>query len=177
MSQIYCSYLYTPIGELLLAGTDLLLKMISFPSEKQKRIPKPGWIEDSRPLSPAIEQLKAYFDGKRQSFDLDLVLDGTPFQNQVWQTLREIPYGKTSTYGEIALKIGKPTAFRAVGHANGQNPIPIVIPCHRVIGKSGDLIGFGGGLELKAKLLSFEREVISPQMNFNFETFSVVKCN
>ena len=172
MSQTYFSFVQTPIGELLVAGTESVLKLISFPGDTQRRFPQACWVEESRPLTPVIEQLKAYFDGKLRSFDLALSLEGTSFQKEVWQALQEIPYGQTASYGEIALKIGRPEAVRAVGMANGKNPLPIVIPCHRVIGKSGDLIGFGGGLELKEKLLSLERQVVSPQMNFSFPVSS-----
>ena len=172
MSLTYFSYVQTPIGELLVAGTESVLKLISFPTKIQRRFPHSCWVEDSQPLTPVIEQLKAYFDGKLRSFDLVLSLDGTSFQKEVWRALQEIPYGQTTSYGEIALKIGRPKAVRAVGVANGKNPVPIVIPCHRVIGKSGDLIGFGGGLELKEKLLSLERQVVSLQMNFSFAVSS-----
>ncbi len=168
MNQMYYSYVPTPIGKLLIAGTASVLKVIGFPTEKQKRVLDPDWIDDNLPLAPVIEQLMSYFNGDRQTFDLQLSLNGTTFQKRVWQELREIPYGKTTSYGEIARKIGRPKAFRAVGVANGQNPIPIVIPCHRVIAKSGDLTGFGGGLELKEKLLSLERKLVSLQMNFSF---------
>ena len=172
MNLTYFSYVQTPIGELLVAGTESVLKLISFPTNTQKRFPHSCWVEESQPLTPVIEQLKAYFDGKLRSFDLVLSLDGTSFQKEVWRALQEIPYGQTASYGEIALKIGRPNAVRAVGVANGKNPVPIVIPCHRVIGKSGDLIGFGGGLELKEKLLSLERQVVSLQMNFSFAVLS-----
>ncbi len=161
MSQMYYSYVKSPIGNLMIAGTRSALKWIMFQTGKKLRDPEPDWIEDPKYLKQAIDQLGVYFEGKLQSFDLELSPDGTPFQKSVWNALKEIPYGKTISYGEIAKKIGKPNASRAVGAANGQNPIPIVIPCHRVIGKSGDLTGFGGGLDVKEKLLSLERNVVS----------------
>lgn len=107
-------------------------------------------------LAEAERQLAAYFAGKLKTFDLPLALTGTPFQCEVWTALQEIPFGKTCSYGELAERIGRADAVRAVGAANGQNPIPIVIPCHRVIGKDGSLTGFGGGLRMKAWLLKHE---------------------
>ena len=108
-------------------------------------------------LDEATRQLDEYFAGDRTDFDCDLdIITGTPFQKQVWQALRTIPYGQTRSYGQIADAIGKPKAARAVGGANNKNPIAIIIPCHRVIGASGDLVGFGGGLELKRQLLELE---------------------
>jgi methylated-DNA-[protein]-cysteine S-methyltransferase len=107
-------------------------------------------------LADAEEQLAAYFAGELTTFDLPIALTGTPFQCEVWNTLRHIPFGMTCSYAEIADRIGRPDAVRAVGAANGQNPIPIVIPCHRVIGKNGSLTGFGGGLKMKAWLLRHE---------------------
>jgi O-6-methylguanine DNA methyltransferase len=104
-------------------------------------------------------QLGAYFRGERRSFDLPLSMAGTPFQQRVWQALRDIPFGETVSYGEVARRIGAPDAFRAVGAANGQNPVPIIVPCHRVIGASGALTGFGGGIERKRWLLDHERAV------------------
>jgi methylated-DNA-[protein]-cysteine S-methyltransferase len=109
-------------------------------------------------LGAAQRQLEEYFDGERTEFDLPLVDDaGTPFQRRVWAELREIPYGETISYAELARRIGQPTAFRAVGLANGKNPISIVVPCHRVVGAGGSLIGYGGGLERKQRLLELER--------------------
>ncbi|GAA4102829.1 methylated-DNA--[protein]-cysteine S-methyltransferase [Actinomadura miaoliensis] len=109
------------------------------------------------PFATVAEQLKAYFAGELTTFDLPLALHGTPFQLRVWAALQEIPYGETISYGELAQEIGKPTAARAVGLANGRNPISIIVPCHRVIGSTGSLTGYGGGLERKRFLLDFER--------------------
>ena len=118
--------------------------------------PPRAWVEDKKPLKEVVRQLKTYFEGKLTDFDLPLVLDGTEFQRLVWSNLQKIPYGETVSYGELAKRIGSPDAARAVGMANGSNPIPIIIPCHRVIGSNGDLTGFGGGLPIKKKLLALE---------------------
>jgi len=108
-------------------------------------------------MKKAIDQLHSYFAGELEAFDLPLAPEGTPFQQSVWRNLCEIPFGKTISYGELAQRIGNPKASRAVGLANGSNPIPIVIPCHRVIGSNGKLTGYGGGLPIKEKLLALER--------------------
>lgn len=155
---MYYSYLATPVGELLLAGDDEALCLISFPEGSKRREPEPDWIYSEKPFEDAREQLRAYFDGKLKEFDLKLRPDGTEFQRRVLAELQKIPYGTTTSYGEIARRIGRPKAMRAVGAANGRNPIPIVIPCHRVIGASGDLTGFGGGLPVKEALLRLELE-------------------
>jgi len=114
-------------------------------------------MEDARFFNDTISQLDSYFAGGLKQFDLPLAPEGTPFQLKVWQRLCEIPYGETMSYGELARRIGNPNASRAVGLANGANPIPIVIPCHRVIGSNGKLTGYGGGLPIKEKLLALER--------------------
>ena len=152
----YC-YLESPIGTLLIAGDDEAVRRIEFPDHGKARKPESDWRESSRgPVGEAIRQLREYFAGKRTDFDLPLAPDGTPFQRGVWRRLQEIPYGETISYGELAKRVGNPKASRAVGAANGQNPIPIVIPCHRVIGANGKLTGFGGGLPTKEKLLALE---------------------
>jgi len=155
---MYYCYHDTPIGRLLLAGDDEALRFIGFPEGSQRRDPDPGWIFNEQPFSEVRRQLSEYFAGERQDFDLPLAPGGTEFQRQVLDELRRIPYGTTRTYGEIAARIGRPRAVRAVGAANGWNPIPIIIPCHRVIGASGDLTGFGGGLPVKEALLRLEME-------------------
>jgi len=156
----YC-YLNTMVGRLLAAGDDHGLRYISFREGKNKISPNPDWREDREFLGEAIRQLELYFDGRLTTFTLDLVPQGTPFQLSVLQALQEIPYGETISYGELAARIGKPRASRAVGAANAKNSLPIVIPCHRVIGKNGNLVGFGGGLEIKRTLLDLERTVIT----------------
>lgn len=145
----------SPLGSLLIAGDDAGLRHIFFASEAQP--PRPAWREDAAPLTETIRQLNAYFAGELENFNLPLAPQGTPFQMEVWQRLRDIPYGQTISYGELARRIGNPKASRAVGLANGSNPIPIVIPCHRVIGSNGKLTGYGGGLPIKEKLLALER--------------------
>jgi methylated-DNA-[protein]-cysteine S-methyltransferase len=155
---MYYRYLTTPIGDLLLAGDEEALCVVSFPAGSRRREPKPDWIYAEKPFAAACEQLEAYFDGALREFDLPLRPGGTEFQRKVLAELRKIPYGTTVSYGDVARRIGKPKALRAVGAANGQNPIPIIIPCHRVIGASGDLTGFGGGLPVKQALLRLEME-------------------
>lgn len=155
---MYYCYLNTPIGELLLAGEAGALAMIGFPKGSMRRDPEADWIYNEKPLATARQQLEEYFAGDRKDFDLPLKIEGTEFQVSVLNALQEIPYGQTVSYGEIARRIGRPKAVRAVGAANGRNPIPIVVPCHRVIGSSGDLTGFGGGLDTKEALLRLEAE-------------------
>lgn len=146
----------SPVGEVLVEGSAGGLHRISLLAGPGAPGPSPGAVRDVAPLADAIAQLQRYLSGEGRSFDLQLAPQGTPFQQQVWRVLRQIPYGTTQTYGQIARAIGRPTACRAVGAANGQNPLPIVVPCHRVIGANGTLTGFAGGLELKRRLLQIE---------------------
>ena len=155
---MYYCYLNSPIGDLLLAGDESALSLIGFPKGKMRHDPEPDWIFNEKPFAVTRQQLAEYFLGERKDFDLPLQLSGTEFQVQVLEELQRIPYGETTSYGDIATRIGRPKAVRAVGAANGRNPLPIVIPCHRVIGSSGDLTGFGGGLDLKEALLRLEAE-------------------
>jgi len=150
------AYLDSPIGRLLLAGAADGLLMISFPSGRRPREPSASWIRDDGALAEAIAQLRSYFAGERREFTLPLRAGGTPFQERVWDALRQVPFGATISYGELARRIGQPLAARAVGAANGANPLPIVVPCHRVIGADHSLTGFGGGLETKRFLLAHE---------------------
>lgn len=151
------SYFESPIGTLLIAGDHEVVRYIYFPKNGRAEKPRPEWTESTRgPVAEAMRQLREYFAGARTEFDLPLAPEGTEFQRGVWQRLREIPYGETISYGELARRIGNPQASRAVGAANGSNPIPIVIPCHRVIGSNGKLTGFGGGLPVKEALLALE---------------------
>lgn len=147
----------SPVGRLLLAGDGDSLAMLSFTLGSRARQPEPDWRQDSAPFRLCTGQLEAYFAGERKHFDLALNPQGTPFQLKVWEQLREIPYGVTISYGELARRIGNPNASRAVGLANGANPIAIIVPCHRVIGASGKLTGFGGGLDIKQRLLDLEQ--------------------
>ncbi len=155
---MYYRHLDTPIGELLLAGDENGLTMIGFSEGSMRRDPEADWIYNEKPFVEAAKQLTEYFAGERKTFDLPLQLHGTEFQMQVLDELQRIPYGETTSYGDIANRIGRPKAVRAVGAANGRNPIPIIVPCHRVIGSSGDLTGFGGGLDTKSALLRLEAE-------------------
>ena len=145
----------TPIGPLLLWGDGEGLRGISFQRSHPLR-PSAAWRRSRKPFGRALEQLTAYFAGRLDRFDVALAPQGTPFQIEVWSALREIPYGETTTYAAIARRLGRPQAFRAVGAANGRNPIPILIPCHRVVGADGSLTGFGGGLDVKRALLALE---------------------
>lgn len=150
----------SPIGLLTLAGrgpTLTNLRMVDQTYEPSRA----DWTLDDRAFPDAVEQLEDYFAGERQDFDLRLVLEGTAFQHRVWEALRTIPYGETRSYGEIAEQIGSPAAFRAVGLANGHNPIAVIVPCHRVIGANGSLTGFGGGLDRKRTLLNLEKNAAS----------------
>jgi len=155
--RLFYTFLDSPIGKLLLAEDANGLQQILFSTDGRPATPDPQWIEDPSALAEAIRQLKAYFAGELEDFDLSLAPQGTPFQQKVWSELQKIPYGKTTSYGELARRIGNPNASRAVGLANGSNPIPIVIPCHRVIGSNGRLTGYGGGLPIKEKLLALEK--------------------
>jgi methylated-DNA-[protein]-cysteine S-methyltransferase len=147
----------SPIGPLLLAGDGQGLRFLLFARGKSGARPKPDWEEDRGLLKEPVRQLTAYFAGKLRAFDIAIAPRGTSFQTQVWRALCDIPYGETTSYGELARHIGKPNAVRAVGLANGSNPIAIVIPCHRVIGSNGSLVGYGGGLPIKQALLALER--------------------
>ena len=148
------STLTTPIGELLLiADADGALTAVHLPGRHGSTA---GMQRDDALLEPARLQLTEYFAGERTAFDLPLRPAGAPFQLRVWQKLATIPYGETTSYGEIAAELGHPTASRAVGAANGRNPIAIVVPCHRVIGANGSLTGYAGGLECKRALLDLE---------------------
>ena len=149
------STMKTPFGELFIAGRDGKLTDVLF-HKPRKGFPGPMWERSDREFTEAKKQLKEYFSGKRKKFDLKLAPEGTTFQLAAWRQLRRIPYGKTISYGEQAKRIGNPKASRAVGGANGENPISIIVPCHRVIGADGRLTGFGGGIGLKRKLLELE---------------------
>jgi methylated-DNA-[protein]-cysteine S-methyltransferase len=139
----------TPVGPLLLSAEDGRLSGVAFADSAEARSSEPVLLE-------AEAQLRAYFDGKLERFELPLAPRGTPFQLSVWEALLEIPYGSTTTYSELAAAIGRPSACRAVGAANGRNPLAVIVPCHRVIGAAGALTGYGGGLERKRLLLALE---------------------
>src|ERR1051325_6854436 len=143
----------SPVGPLVLAASDAALHHVLFPNSTRTQMDPEG-REDKAPLREVIQQLRAYFAKELETFELTLAPEGTDFQQSVWNELCGIPYGETISYGELAKRVGNPKASRAVGAANGQNPIPIIIPCHRVIGSDGKLTGFGGGLPIKEKLLA-----------------------
>ncbi|MFK7855726.1 MAG: methylated-DNA--[protein]-cysteine S-methyltransferase [Granulosicoccus sp.] len=147
----------SPIGNLTLAREDSGLRHIIFPSGCRSFDTPQHWQSSHDAFDDVKRQLDEYFEGKRKDFSIPLAPIGTPFQQSVWKALCTVAYSTTCSYGAIAKQIGKPTASRAVGAANGANPIPIIIPCHRVIGSSGRLTGFGGGLATKAWLLAHER--------------------
>ena len=149
----------SPLGPLLLVGTSDALTSLWLPSDRGRLDPEPEWVESARPFKDVVRQLHAYFTGRLRRFDLSLAPVGTVFQQRVWGALCDIPYGETVSYGALARRIERPAAVRAVGAANGQNPIAIVIPCHRVIGSNGRLVGYGGGLPAKSALLELERRV------------------
>lgn len=157
MFDVLYTYLETPIGPLLLAGDGTRLSKVGFPTGKGRVAPHDDWQRADDRFVEARTQLSAYFAGELRTFDLELMPVGSSFQLAVWQALKAIPYGATMSYGELATRIGRPSASRAVGAANGANPIPIIVPCHRVIGASGALTGFGGGIDTKRWLLAHEK--------------------
>ena len=163
MSVVRLSYrppLYTtiasPIGELLLLGDGSALRGLYMQEGRKPATVRPGWKREPDAFAAASAQLDEYFAGRRTGFDLPIEPSGTPFQLRVWRALRDVDYGETSSYGELARRIGRPRAARAVGAANGSNPISIVIPCHRLIGTSGALTGYAGGIANKRLLLELE---------------------
>ena len=163
MTGLYFRTIKSPVGPLTLAGSAgrlMHLRMVDQTYEPRRD----GWQPDESAFPEAVEQLEAYFAGERTDFQLELDLVGTAFQRRVWTALRTIPYGQTRSYGEIAREIGAPGAFRAVGLANGHNPIGIIVPCHRVIGANGSLTGYGGGLDRKRVLLDLEKRRMAPAL-------------
>ena len=163
MTTLHYRTMDSPVGLLTLAGRDgklMHLRMVDQTYEPSRE----GWEADDTAFSDAVDQLSAYFAGERTEFDLELDMVGTQFQRRVWEALQTIPYGETCSYGEIARQIGSPSASRAVGLANGHNPIGIIVPCHRVIGANGSLTGYGGGLDRKRALLELERSRTMPAL-------------
>jgi methylated-DNA-[protein]-cysteine S-methyltransferase len=147
----------SPVGLLTLVAADGALAGVYMEQHRHRPAQETFGERDDTAFAAVTEQLAEYFARERGGFDLPTTVRGTPFQRSVWTALRDIPYGETISYGELAARIGRPTAVRAVGLANGRNPISIVVPCHRVVGSTGDLTGYGGGLERKRHLLDFER--------------------
>ena len=153
------TFLESPIGQILLAGKDEVLHFLGLPSGKMHLKPKSDWHHNPSMFKDARLQLDAYFAGQLTQFDLLLAPSGTEFQMQVLGALQKIPFGKTCSYKDIAQSINRPKAVRAVGAANARNPIPLIIPCHRVVSANGSLTGFGGGVEAKAFLLALESAI------------------
>jgi methylated-DNA-[protein]-cysteine S-methyltransferase len=160
---MFYRHLSSPLGKLLLTsdGTALTGLFMTHLAEASAPEASARWKQDDAPLREPCEQLTAYFEGEATRFDLDLNLEGTPFQRRVWRELCNIPYGCAISYAELARRIGQPGSSRAVGGANGRNPIAIIVPCHRVIGADGGLGGYGGGLDRKRWLLEHEAEVLA----------------
>lgn len=152
----YHTTVTSPLGDILLTTDDRGLTGINFQDAKGAKKPPRGSVESAASFEKAVRQINAYFRGELKDFDLPLAPAGTEFQRSVWKALCRIPYGETISYGELAKRLGKPTASRAVGAANGRNPLPIVVPCHRVIGSDGRLTGYYGGTYLKEFLLKLE---------------------
>ncbi|WP_069812412.1 methylated-DNA--[protein]-cysteine S-methyltransferase [Streptomyces sp. TP-A0874] len=153
----------SPLGPLTLVASEGVLCGLYMTGQRHRPAEESFGAADGGAFTETVRQLDAYFDGELTSFDLPLRLSGTPFQQRVWSALREIPYGETVSYGELAARLGRPTAARAVGLANGRNPIGIIVPCHRVVGSGGALTGYGGGLDRKRRLLALESSgVLSP---------------
>ena len=146
----------SPIGELLLVGDGDALHGLYMQQGRRPITPAPEWRRASEPFAGVCAQLGEYFAGERTAFEVALALRGSAFERRVWHALQEIPYGATTSYGELARRIGHPTAARAIGMANGRNPVAVIVPCHRVIGADGTLTGYGGGLERKRLLLDLE---------------------
>lgn len=163
MNTIRYDLIDSPIGPLTAAADDTGLRWLLFPQNRHEPL-REGWRHDPAPFAELRRQLAAYFAGELHDFDLPLAPQGTDFQQSVWAALRAIPYGETRSYRDQALAIGNPKGVRAVGLANGRNPLPIVIPCHRVIGANGSMTGFGGGIDTKRFLLDLEARHSSPTL-------------
>lgn len=168
-TTVYYSYVDSPLGRMIVQGDGLFVTGLFMPHHKGWRGPDASWQEFDAPFNTVREQLAEYFAGKRQQFDVPLKLFGTPFQQRVWRELVRIPFGTTITYAQLALRVGKPTASRAVGHANGRNPISIIVPCHRVIGANGKLTGYAGGVDKKQWLLAWERGATVDKPDYLFD--------
>jgi len=156
MTKLRYTHIDSPVGSLMVAGDDEALHYLSLPSSPKAIRPQSDWRQTDAPFSEVRRQLAAYFGGELRQFDLPHFLTGTAFQKSVWRHLSTIPFGETQSYGQLAAALDHPRASRAVGAANGSNPLPIILPCHRVIGGDGSLTGFGGGLPTKEYLLRHE---------------------
>jgi methylated-DNA-[protein]-cysteine S-methyltransferase len=169
----YYSDINSPLGRIFVQGDGEFLTGLFTSQHKGRPGPDASWQQSDAAFAALRRQLAEYFAGERQRFDLPLKLAGTPFQQLVWQELAKIPFGTTISYGELARRVGQPTAFRAVGHANGRNPVSIIVPCHRVIGANGKLTGYGGGLDKKEWLLGWERRVTRGEPRDLFTTVGI----
>jgi methylated-DNA-[protein]-cysteine S-methyltransferase len=156
-----CTIIDSPLGELLLVGDGHALHGLHMLGGRRPVKVSPDWSRRDEPFGAVREQLEEYFAGQRSQFDVPLAMAGNPFELRVWRALQDIPYGHTTSYGAVAASIGAPEASRAVGLANGRNPIAVIVPCHRVIGADGSLTGYGGGLERKRLLLDLEAGVLT----------------
>lgn len=172
----YYTHMESPLGPILLTSNGTALTMLAMHQQKHGSEIQPDWRRDAAPFAEAVKQLDAYFAGELKDFDLPLAPAGTPFQQSVWQALLTVPFGATASYGEIAQGIGNPKACRAVGLANGQNPIAIIIPCHRIIGSNGKLTGYGGGLNRKEWLLSHEQGITPAELPTD-DLFAAITVN
>jgi methylated-DNA-[protein]-cysteine S-methyltransferase len=164
MNEVRSRTIDSPVGPLTLAGDGRTITNLRMVDQTHPPPDQVDWNPQPSAFPDAVEQLCAYFDGELTEFDLVLDLRGTPFQRRVWNALTEIPYGETQSYGELAQRVGQPGAARAVGMANGHNPIAIIVPCHRVIGADGSLTGYGGGLDRKRTLLQLEQDHDTPRL-------------
>jgi methylated-DNA-[protein]-cysteine S-methyltransferase len=167
------TYFDSPLGRMFVRGDGEFVTGLFMPSHKGGPTLDAAWKRCDEAFAAIRQQLAEYFAGERQQFDVPLKLAGTPFQRRVWQELVRIPFGRTISYAELARRVGKPTASRAVGHANGRNPISILVPCHRVIGANGKLTGYAGGLDKKEWLLAWERRVTGPERGNLFDAAGV----
>lgn len=171
--QLSYDTLDSPLGELLLVGDRRALHGLYMQRGRHPKRISPAWTRAREPFAAVRAQLGEYFAGERREFDVPLAMHGSPFELRVWEALRDILYGATASYGEIARRVGRPSAARAVGLANGRNPIAVIVPCHRVIGADGSLTGYGGGIERKRLLLELERGVQSIDPGSATDTLSI----
>lgn len=172
-TTIYYSYAESPLGRMIVRGDGHFVTGLFMPKHKGWHGVDDEWQQADAPFAALREQLAQYFAGERQQFDIPYKLIGTPFQQRVWQELVKIPFGTTITYAELARRVGNPTASRAVGNANGRNPLSIIVPCHRVIGADGKLTGFAGGLEKKEWLLAWELSQSTNEPRLLFDVASL----
>jgi methylated-DNA-[protein]-cysteine S-methyltransferase len=163
MTSILTTTVDSPVGPLTLTAADGFLTGVHMHEQRHARTASTEWIRDDAWFTQVTAQLEGYFAGELRTFDLPMWLHGTEFQRQVWSGLQAIPYGETISYGELARRVGNPGASRAVGLANGRNPIAIIVPCHRVIGSNGQLTGYGGGIDRKSWLLEHEGAIGTTQ--------------